>query len=82
MSCLLKQTYTETFEVIKVWVNFMSYKSYSKYRQDTPKCEICRTDFKEEDNTNLAFIKDKKNHLICDKCSDKAIKGGAERCER
>ncbi|ARO21369.1 hypothetical protein B2J90_28535 (plasmid) [Bacillus tropicus] len=82
MSYLFKQTYTETFEVVKVWVNFMSYKSYSKHRKDTPKCEICRTHFEEESNTNLAFIKGEKNHLICDNCSDKAIKGGAERCER
>lgn len=82
MSYLFKQTYTETFEVVKVWINFMNYKNYSKYRQDTPRCEICRSDFMEEDNTNLAFIHMKKNHLICDNCSDKAIKGGAERYER
>ena len=81
MSYVFEKQYTDMFEIEKIKVNFMKYCSFSNVRKDIPNCELCRKEFQAEDNTNLAFIKNKKNHLICDDCTYKSIEGGAEKID-
>lgn len=78
MSYIFERKYTDRFEIEKIKTDFMKYKQFSNVRKDIPNCELCGKEFAPEDNTNLAFITGKKNHLICDNCTTDAIKGGAE----
>lgn len=78
MSYKFTQHYTEDFEITTVMFNFMKFKTFFRTRKDITSCELCKTDFKEEDDTFLAFVVKKKNLLICNKCADKAVKGGAK----
>lgn len=79
MGYTVERHYTERFEIEKVKTNFMKYKQFSAVRRDIPNCELCNKDFKENDNTNLAFAVKTTNKLICDDCATKAIEGGAEK---
>lgn len=77
MSYKVTKTYVEHLEITTVRRDFMRHSSFCKFRNDKPKCEICMENFKPEDNMNLAFVVGKRNHCICDNCTDEAIKGGA-----
>ncbi|MGG1071242.1 hypothetical protein ABE178_15580 [Priestia megaterium] len=79
MSYKFTQQYTEEFEITIVKFNFMKFGTFFRTRKDITSCELCKTDFKKEDDTCLAFVVKKKNLLICNKCADKAVKGGAEK---
>ena len=76
MSYIFEKKFTETYEVSRVWLDFMNYKSFSRVRKDKPECEFCDTPFKLEDNLNLAMTKG--NKLICDSCAKVAVENGAE----
>jgi hypothetical protein len=78
MSYLVEKHYIERFEIEKIKTDFMKYKRFSAVRKDIPNCKICSKEFEPDDNTNLAFIKGKKNHLICDDCATEAIQAGVE----
>lgn len=78
MSYIFERRRVEIFEVERVKRNFMKYGVFSIVRKDKPDCEFCSKKFKGADTTNLAFVKDKLNHLICDNCAHEAISGGAE----
>lgn len=76
MSYKITKTYTKDFEITNICTNFMKYSSFSKVRQDRPKCELCEKKFEQEDNTNLALVVGNRPHLICDSCANEAIQGG------
>jgi hypothetical protein len=78
MSYVFEKHYTVKYEVEKVKRNFVKFESFHNVRKDITGCELCDKKFREGHNTNLAFIKGKKNHLICDRCAEKAIEAGAE----
>lgn len=65
--------------VEKVKTNFMMYGQFHLLREDIANCEFCSREFKNDDITNIAFIKGKKNYLICDCCTLDSIKGGAKK---
>lgn len=77
MAYVFEKHIVETFEVTSVRKQFMLFDVFSRVRKDIRHCEFCETAFLQEDNTNLAWVKGKKNHLICDSCAEKAIQGGA-----
>lgn len=79
MGYVFKKTYSEEYNITLVLMNFMKFSSFNKVRKDITKCEVCLVDFNQDDFTHLAFVERKKNHLICDKCADKALKGGAKK---
>lgn len=78
MSYKFTKTHVEHFEITNVGRNFMKYSSFSRVRKDRPKCELCEEKFKPEDNLNLAFVTNKRNHIICNTCANEAIDGGAK----
>lgn len=78
MSYTFVKHYTKKFEVTFVLLKFMKYSSISKVRKDKLNCELCGTKFQGEDNTNLALLNGHSNKLICDKCAQEAMEGGAE----
>ena len=77
MSYKFTKTHVEHFEITIVCTNFMKHSVFSRVRKDRPNCELCNTKFNPDDNTNLAFVTNKRNHLICDSCAENAIQGGA-----
>jgi hypothetical protein len=78
MSYIYEKVHTEVIEIEKVKRNFMKHHSFSVTRKDKPNCELCDKPFSPDDDTNLAFIKNTYNKLICNDCADKVISGGAE----
>lgn len=68
-------TYTEEIEVLEVGRDFMDYRSFNRHRKDKTGCEICGTPFKAEDKLNIAYVKNRPNHIICGDCTDKAETG-------
>jgi hypothetical protein len=70
--------YTKKYEVTFVLLKFMKYSSICKVRKDKLYCELCGTKLQGDDNTNLAMLNGHVNKLICDKCAQEAIEGGAE----
>ena len=70
-------------EVNKVEIQFvkklyMDYESFSAVRQDITQCEMCSHQFQQEDNTNIAFVKNDLNKMICDRCANNIISNGAK----
>lgn len=78
MSYIYEKHYTERYEVESVKRNFMKYRAFSNVRTDIPFCELCDKEFEDDDDTNLAFVKQAHNKLICNYCASKVISGGAE----
>lgn len=78
MAYVFERKIIERFEVQRIEREFMSFKRFSSVRKDIKECEFCTLSFEPDDQTNLAFVNGKKNQLICDRCADKAIEGGAE----
>ena len=77
MSFKFERTYTETFEVEHVKLNFVSYRIFHRVRKDVTSCEFCDKDFQQDDFPALAFISKNGNKLICYECGKLAIDGGA-----
>lgn len=67
---------TDVYEVEKIKRKFMKFASFRVTRKDKVACELCEKPFKDEDDTNLAFVKNMRNHLICDVCATDALKNG------
>lgn len=78
MSYMFIKHNVKVIEVEKIKRNFMKHRLFSAVRKDKPACEVCDAAFEPEDNTNLAFVKDMKNHLICDDCATEAIENGVK----
>lgn len=81
MSYTFEKTITHKWVVTKVWWNFMNFGDFYRVRKDIKKCDLCKGVFTETDMAHLAFVKEKKNHLICSECATTAIEGGAEKTE-
>lgn len=63
--------------VTHVGLNMFQFtKRFQEIRKDTKGCALCRKSFAEDQYIHIAFT-DRGNKLLCDKCSDKAISGGA-----
>lgn len=77
MSYTFEKTFTKRWEVTSVCLNFMNFGDFYRVRQDKKKCELCNRDFTEKDMAHLAFVKGRKNHLICTECATEAVEGGA-----
>ncbi|PGO60636.1 hypothetical protein [Priestia megaterium] len=81
MSYIFQKKKVETFEVKYVNRNFMKFQYLILVRNDVSKCGHCERGFQEKDNTNLAFVTNSKNQLICDDCADLMLENGAEEVE-
>lgn len=76
MGYVFKKNYTKEFEIEKVKKFFMNFNAFSNVRKDIANCDLCDKEFKNEDNTNLAFVKNGNNKLICDDCATKIVNEG------
>lgn len=70
--------HVERIDVESIKRDFMTFKRFSVARKDITACGLCDTPFQPEDNTNLAFVKNEKNRIVCDTCAEKALANGAE----
>lgn len=55
----------------------MSFKQFSITRKDITACGLYDSPFQLDNNTNLAFIQNEKNRIVCDACAEKALANGA-----
>lgn len=55
---------------------FQFTKRFQEIRKDTKGCSLCRKSFSDDQYIHIAFT-DRGNKLLCDKCSETAILGGA-----
>lgn len=78
MGYQIEKHHVERINVETVKLNFMAFKQFSITRKDLTACGLCDTPFQGEDNTNLAFVQNEKNRIICDGCAEKALANGAE----
>lgn len=78
MSFVFERVIRETLEVETVIRHYVPYRAFSRIRKDKPNCGFCSRAFGQEDDMNLAFVKGKRNEMICDECAQKAIAGGAK----
>jgi len=40
-----------------------------RYKDKDKKCHICKAEFKDKERISLAFIRNEKNHLLCESCA-------------
>lgn len=84
MSYIFEKQHIEKFEVTTVGFNFLKYSvvEYARSRvsmSKKDKCEFCGHKFESDEWTHLAMVKGKVNHLICGKCANTSVEGGASK---
>ncbi len=68
--------------VTHVGLNMFKFtKRFQEIRPDKKGCALCRKSFNDDQYIHLAFT-DRGNKLLCDKCSQAAIDGGATFAEK
>lgn len=59
-------------------------ESYTKvrYKEKDKKCHLCGTGFTDKEKISIAFVKNMKNHLLCERCASDLIAKGVDYAER
>jgi len=77
MSWTHERTEVHKTTVTHVGLNMFRFnEGFRKIRIKDKGCKLCHKPFVDEQFVHIAFT-NKGNKLLCDSCSDKAIKGGA-----
>lgn len=78
MSYTYQNNDRKMIEIKQVKRHFMLYEDFHKVRNDKSVCGICKRGFRGNQYTNLAIVVHDTNQLICDKCANRVIAGGAK----
>ena len=62
-----------TYDITEVhkFMNYETFVSARKNMRNTPKtCFLCNKRFENSDTIYLAFIRNNKNHIVCESCAN------------